>query len=164
MNVLLGNKCHPFENVGEVDHDGKSGKGLVFDDTIQLSPYATVTVYRCQEENCLKPCVTLRAYKMHAKCVHKSTDLAPLVMEVKANFICKVDDINLAEIILVRSCFFIRLEAVENCLLKSSNLTSISNITSITLRERGNTGAISAARLSIRKTCSNVMSSASTSK
>jgi hypothetical protein len=65
-------------------------KGLVFDESIQLTPYATVTVYRCPDRMCGKPCVTLRAFKMHAKCVHKGIELTPFVQEAKANFICKV--------------------------------------------------------------------------
>ncbi len=40
---------------------------------------------------CAKPCVTLRAFKMHAKCVHKGMELTPIVQEAKANFICKVN-------------------------------------------------------------------------
>ena len=52
--------------------------------------YATVTVYRCPDRMCGKPCVTLRAFKMHAKCVHKGIELTPVIQEAKANFICKV--------------------------------------------------------------------------
>ena len=69
----------------------QSKGGLVFDDAIQLTPYATVSVFKCPDPMCSKPCVTLRAYRMHAKCVHKgSSDLEPLCEVVKANFICKV--------------------------------------------------------------------------
>jgi len=67
-----------------------SSKGLVYDESVHLLPDATVQVYKCPEANCAKPCVTLRAFKMHAKCLHKSTELEPLVQDVKANFICKV--------------------------------------------------------------------------
>ena len=45
---------------------------------------------RCPDRMCSKPCVTLRAFKMHAKCVHKGMDLMPEIAEAKANFICKV--------------------------------------------------------------------------
>ena len=65
--------------------------GLVFDESIQLTPYATVSVFKCPDPLCAKPCVTLRAYRMHAKCVHKSNaQLEPIMEEAKANFICKV--------------------------------------------------------------------------
>ena len=63
----------------------------MFDETIQLTPYATVSVFRCPDTVCAKPCVTLRAFRMHAKCVHKgNSDIEPLIEEAKANFICKV--------------------------------------------------------------------------
>jgi hypothetical protein len=68
-----------------------NGDAQVFDESIQLTPYATVTVYRCPDRMCAKPCVTLRAFKMHAKCVHKGMELTPIVQEAKANFICKVN-------------------------------------------------------------------------
>ena len=48
---------------------------------------------RCPDRMCSKPCVTLRAFKMHAKCVHKGVELTPNVQEAKANFICKVNNI-----------------------------------------------------------------------
>ena len=64
---------------------------LVFDETIQLTPYATVSVFRCPVPVCSKPCVTLRAFRMHAKCVHKdNSNIEPLIQEATANFICKV--------------------------------------------------------------------------
>ena len=65
--------------------------GLVFDESIQLTPYATVSIFKCPDLMCAKPCVTLRAFRMHAKCVHKdSNTFEPILEEAKANFICKV--------------------------------------------------------------------------
>ena len=64
--------------------------GLVFDESIQLTANATVSVFKCPDPMCSKPCVTLRAYRMHAKCVHKGSDSEPLLEVVKANYICKV--------------------------------------------------------------------------
>ena len=48
-----------------------------------------VSVFKCPDPLCAKPCVTLRAFRMHAKCVH-DTHLDPILEEAKANFICKV--------------------------------------------------------------------------
>ena len=68
-----------------------SAKGLVIDESVALTPGATVQVYRCPVATCTKPCVTLRAFKMHAKCVHKNSDtLQPTQELTLANFICKV--------------------------------------------------------------------------
>ena len=69
------------------------GKGLVIDDSVKLTPGATVQVYRCPIVACNKPCVTLRAFKMHAKCVHKTCDqdsLQPIMEDTEAHYICKV--------------------------------------------------------------------------
>ena len=66
-------------------------KGLVIDESVTLTPGATVQVYRCPVATCTKPCVTLRAFKMHAKCVHKNCEgLQPTQELTTANFICKV--------------------------------------------------------------------------
>ena len=54
-----------------------SGKDLVMDETVTLQPDATLQVFSCPDASCAKPCVTFRAFKMHAKCVHKSTDMEP---------------------------------------------------------------------------------------
>ena len=91
--LFSAKKCNPVEISRDTMSDQPSrptNKGLVFDESIQLTPYATVTVYRCPDRMCGKPCVTLRAFKMHAKCVHKGIELTPVVQEAKANFICKV--------------------------------------------------------------------------
>ena len=68
-------------------------KGLVIDHSVTLAPGAKVPVFRCPVATCLKPCVTLRAFKMHAKCVHKGADqdkLQPTNEEIYAQCICKV--------------------------------------------------------------------------
>lgn len=88
-------KCNPPSTIRDTTNVGGTvarvpQKGLVFDDSIQLTPYATVTVFRCPDRMCAKPCVTLRAFKMHAKCVHKGLEINPVMEEAKANFICKV--------------------------------------------------------------------------
>ena len=50
-----------------------------------------MSVFKCPDPLCGKPCVTLRAFRMHAKCVHDpATQLDPILEEAKANFICKV--------------------------------------------------------------------------
>ena len=50
-----------------------------------------LSVFKCPDPLCGKPCVTLRAFRMHAKCVHDpSTQIDPILEEAKANFICKV--------------------------------------------------------------------------
>ena len=93
LSLFPAKKCSPVqlprESAGEQTPRPFS-KGLVFDESIQLTHYATVTVYRCPDRMCGKPCVTLRAFKMHAKCVHKGIELTPVIQEAKANFICKV--------------------------------------------------------------------------
>lgn len=88
---VQGQKC-PSNEESKTRQQSNNAKGnLVFDDSIQLTPYATVSVFKCPETMCSKPCVTLRAFKMHAKCVHKeNSDLEPIFEEVKANYICKV--------------------------------------------------------------------------
>jgi hypothetical protein len=50
-----------------------------------------ISIFRCPDQMCAKPCVTLRAFRMHAKCLHKGTlALNPILEEAKANYICKV--------------------------------------------------------------------------
>lgn len=95
IKYFAAKKCSPVEiprgTIGGEQAPRPINKGLVFDESIQLTPYAKVTVYRCPDRMCGKPCVTLRAFKMHAKCVHKGSDLTPHIQEATANFICKVE-------------------------------------------------------------------------
>ncbi|QQP35617.1 Uncharacterized protein FKW44_023892 [Caligus rogercresseyi] len=50
-----------------------------------------VSVFSCPITSCSKVgCITLRAYKMHAKCVHKSPNLTPIVKNMEAKYICQV--------------------------------------------------------------------------
>ena len=88
---VMAQKCS-LSSDEPIDKSNTAFKGsLVFDDAIQLTPNATVSVFKCPDLNCSKPCVTLRAFRMHAKCMHKeNSDLDPILEEVKANFICKV--------------------------------------------------------------------------
>ena len=95
LQAIQGQQMIPVQQTGEdqVVQSKPSTKGLVMDESISLQPDAMVQVYRCPIDGCNKPCVTLRAFKMHAKCVHKGTEMEPVLQEAKANFICKVSKV-----------------------------------------------------------------------
>nr|XP_040577895.1 PR domain zinc finger protein 15-like [Lepeophtheirus salmonis] len=69
----------------------KSKVTLVYDPSLTIKPGDHVSVFVCPIQTCSKVgCITLRAYKMHAKCVHKSPNLTPIVKNLEAKFICQV--------------------------------------------------------------------------
>ena len=90
---LSGLKNHGLKCLQGIDTSSHSGHRaqLVYDNDIQLRVGDKVEVFCCPIGNCVKSgCITLRAFKMHAKCVHKQIDLKPVVKQLDAKFICRV--------------------------------------------------------------------------
>ena len=66
---------------------------LKYDANLTLKPGTMMTVFQCPVEGCGKnSCTDIKSFKLHCLHVHQDRELAPIVTQSEARFICQVEN------------------------------------------------------------------------
>ena len=63
-----------------------------YDMNLKLEPGTKMTIYKCPVDMCKKrSCTDIKSFKLHCLHIHKNKEILPLVEEVEAKHICRVE-------------------------------------------------------------------------
>ena len=66
---------------------------LKYNPTMILTPGTLMTVFKCPVDGCGKnSCTDLKSFKLHCLHIHRDRDLAPIITQDEAKYICQVEN------------------------------------------------------------------------
>ena len=66
---------------------------LKYNPTMTLTPGTLMTVFKCPVDGCGKnSCTDLKSFKLHCLHIHRDRDLAPIITQDEAKYICQVEN------------------------------------------------------------------------